>query len=155
MLYLKKAKACLELEKTEKELDKLYFQTRIKLFNTDTLCKLIFKKATKEGKRIYFRKWRNSTLGIQPINDSFMILINERDLLLGEKKQLESSMGEYNQHYEKVNEEYLEFKKIFCKNCLQVDDGEMMESKSVRTKNEKSQKLGSGISKSGEFCNYR
>jgi hypothetical protein len=151
---LKKAKACLELEKTEKELDKLYFQNRIKLFNTDTLCKLIYKKSIKEGRTNYFRKWRNIIIWTKPVNESFCNLINERDMLFAEKKELEASVGEYTQHYEKVNEEYMEFKNMFCKNCLQVEENEIFENKSSKTKsNIKSQHFGSVLSNSNEFCN--
>ncbi len=88
------------------------------------------------------------------MNESFYNLINERDVLFAEKKELEASVGEYTQQYEKVNEEYIEFKKMFCKNCLQVEENEIFENKSSKTKsNIKSQQFGSVLSKSNEFCN--
>lgn len=133
----------------------MYFQNRIKLFNTDTLCKLIYKKSIKEGKTNYFRKWRNIALWTKPVNESFINLLNERDILIAEKKELEVSLGEYTQQYEKVNEEYTEFQKIFCKNCLQVEENEIFENRSSKLKgNIKSQQFNSVLSKSNEFCIY-
>ena len=61
---------------------------------------------------------------------------------------------EYKQQYEKVNEEFLEFKKIFCGKCLSLEEVEIFGNKSANERNlnvEKSQQFGSVVSRSNEF----
>lgn len=153
-ININQAKACLELERTEKELDRMHFQNRVKLFNTDVLCKLFYKKALNEEKIVYFKRWRFTTEEALVVGDNLDILLTERENLFQEKTQLEASLGEFKQHYDRVREEMNEFKKSFCKKCLQTDELELIGDKSL-PKNDfynKSQQFGSVVSKSNEFC---
>lgn len=140
----------MELEKTEKELDLLYFKSRIKLFNTDILCKLFYNKSIKDGKKNNFKNWKNATFENKNKIDTFSQLTNSRNILLQDKSHLDSSLIEYKLQYERVNEEFHEFKKIFCKNCLQDDNLNDIDDSNIIAKIQ-NDNYGTNISKSNEF----
>lgn len=136
-------------------MDKLYLSNRKKLFITDILCKLFYKKSLNDGKRRVYKKWKNLSVHSACFTYNHSILLNEKNQLLYDCEQLESSMGVYKHQFDRVNEEYNEFKNIFCKNCLQQDECEILDNKSVNTKNNIHNPFGSVFSKSNksnEFC---
>ena len=132
-------------------MDKQFANKRLKILKTDNLCKLFLKKLLKEDKYVKFRHWKNKSIKkLTNFTDSFAILINERNNLLQDKTELEDSMIQYKHQYDRVNDEYTEFKKLFCKNCLQLDECEIKENKSTNSKY-KSNNYLTNMSKSNEF----